>query len=180
MPEPDFINESLVRSLMYVEVPYYPTNYSLPDLDQTSTRDAFDENTISSDDDSAQPSTNQANAALDGFLENYDEYIQYAGNQTSRNKSQYFLRSQYGDIEGINISKQFIDTTPPRLQSGDEVYYEISFKNTSSQVRENIAYVDTIPKYFRFKNDEYILISDGKEESRERSSGVGRFQILLD
>jgi len=30
------------------------------------------------------------------------------------------------------------------------VYYDISIKNTSSTRKDNIAYVDTIPKYFRF------------------------------
>jgi uncharacterized repeat protein (TIGR01451 family) len=69
------------------------------------------------------------------------------------------LRSQYADNQGIEISKTFTDTTPPHLQTGDRVYYDISIKNTSATRKDNIAYVDSIPQYFHFATQDVIVLT---------------------
>lgn len=67
-----------------------------------------------------------------------------ASNSTSQT---YFLRSQYADLEGIKVSKKFSETSPPFLQTGDIVYFDISLKNTTSKTLKNVAYVDSIQKH---------------------------------
>jgi hypothetical protein len=46
---------------------------------------------------------------LSDFIEEYDQYIQYSGYQNTYKADTYFLRSQYADLEGIEVSKSFID-----------------------------------------------------------------------
>ena len=178
IPNPEFINDGLVQSLVYVEVPYVPTDFELPEINQESVNEAFSEQVSSLWENAQSQWVWETTSELSSFLSNYDQYIQYSGYQNTRNDTSYFLRSQYADTAGIEVSKIFIDDTPPKLQTGDTVYYDIAIKNTSSEIKENVAYVDYIPKYFTFASDEYTI--SGIEDPIPRKQGVWNFNILLD
>jgi len=51
--------------------------------------------------------------------------------------------------------------------------------NTSTERKNNIAYADMLPKFFRFKNNEMIIMTED-ERVIERTRGVGNYQILID
>jgi uncharacterized repeat protein (TIGR01451 family) len=89
------------------------------------------------------------------------------------------LRSQYADNEGIEVTKTFTDTTPPYLQTGDSVYYDISIRNTSTTRKDNIAYVDSIPAYFHFATTDLTVLTQDNL-SVPRKAGVDQYEILLD
>jgi len=59
------------------------------------------------------------------------------------------------------------------------VYLDISLKNTSTERINNVAYVDKVPAYFAFVNNDLKLIS---EEDRiiQRRPGIGEYNILID
>lgn len=82
---------------------------------------------------------------------------------------------------GLNISKKYTDANAGTLQSGDMVYYDITFKNESKKRLENIAYVDDLPEYLYFDNTEFISGPGEVGEFRaQRKSGVDSYEILLD
>ena len=116
---------------------------------------------------------------LSDFLTDYDEYIQYSGYQNTYKPDTYFLRSQYSDLEGIQISKNFIDSNSGTLQTGDTVYFDIRLKNTSTQRKNNVAYVDSIPKYFNFSDENLILVTE-ENQKVPRKPAIAEYNIVLD
>jgi uncharacterized repeat protein (TIGR01451 family) len=159
---PEFIDESLVESFLYMSLPYIPTDYESP-----FTNEEIVEEALWNDESVTQ------------FLDNYENYTSYSWLQNAYNTQTYFLRSQYADSEGIVINKTFTDTTPPHLQTGDSVYYDISIKNTSSTRKNNIAYVDSIPAYFHFASQDLIVLTQDNL-SVPRKLWVDQYEILLD
>ena len=116
---------------------------------------------------------------LSDFIEEYDQYIQYSGYQNTYKADTYFLRSQYADLEGIEVSKSFTDANSGSLQTGDRVFFDITLKNTGSQRKNNVAYVDSIPKYFKFLSEDVILQSED-DEAVPRKTPIGEYDIVLD
>lgn len=159
---PEFIDESLVESFLYLSLPYIPTDY-----EQTLTNEEIVEAGLWDEE------------SVWEFLENYGDYVSYSWFENAYNTQTYFLRSQYADSEWIEITKTFTDTTPPHLQTWDSVYYDISIKNTSSSRKNNIAYVDSIPQYFNFATQEFTILTQDNI-SVPRKSGVNEYNILLD
>jgi hypothetical protein len=41
IPNPEFINDGLIESLVYVEVPYVPTNFTMLEINQNSVSESF-------------------------------------------------------------------------------------------------------------------------------------------
>ncbi len=180
VPTPEFIDESLVNSFIYQSLPYIPTSYEeertneeiiLDGLDQQLSNiggsqysETFAEDTVSS---------------LSGFLDSYGDYVRYSGFWGSYNTQTYFLRSQYADIDGLEIKKTFTDTTAPYLQTWDTVYLDISIKNTSNTRKNNIAYVDSLPKFFKFSNNTFEVLTQ-ENTIIERKPWIGEYDILVD
>jgi uncharacterized repeat protein (TIGR01451 family) len=160
--DPEFIDESLVESFLYMSLPYIPTNFESPPTDEEIVEEAL-----------------WNNETITEFLNNYENYTSYSGLQNSYNVQTYFLRSQYADNEWIEVTKTFTDTTPPHLQTGDTIYYDISIKNTSSTRKNNIAYVDSIPSYFHFATQDLIVLTQDNL-SVPRKPWIDRYEILLD
>lgn len=77
------------------------------------------------------------------------------------------------------MKKTFSETSPPFLQTGDTVYFDISLKNTTNRRKNNVAYVDTLPKYFQFADENITILS---EENRviQRKTGVAEYDIIVD
>jgi len=177
---PEFINESLVNNLIYVWLPYIPTDYDAPDLPVSES--IIQDLQAQSDNlgpDAASQGVGEGASALWDFFDNYDAYIDYSWYSSKSIWESYFLRSQYAESEGVEISKKFIDATPPNLQTWDRVNYEITITNTSSSRKNNVAYVDSIPKYFKFIDDDYIIVSEDNT-SFIRKPGIWNYNILLD
>jgi len=179
IPDTEFINDSLINTLIYVEIPYSPTDYEAPLTNQEELLEWFEQQTQSLWPEAQAQWVWESNSALSDFIANYDSYIDYSGFWNVRNTSSFFLRSQYADSEGLEISKTFTDTSLPNLQTWDRVYYDITIKNTSSERKNNIAYVDSIPKYFKFVDDQFIVLSEDNT-SYTRKPGIGWYNILLD
>lgn len=77
------------------------------------------------------------------------------------------------------MKKTFSETSPPFLQTGDTVYFDISLKNTTNRRKNNVAYVDTLPKYFQFSDENITILSD---ENRviPRKTGIAEYDIIVD
>lgn len=173
-PDPEFIDESLVENFLYLSLPYTPKWFL-----QNITDAQFVGNNFSWQLQSDEIAQWETQDSINDFLSTYDNYISYTGFESPTETKTYFLRSQYADQRDIEISKTFTDTTPNFLQTGDRVYYDISIKNTGSQRRENVAYVDTIPKYFRFATNNFTVLSQDNLQL-ERNRGINNYSILLD
>jgi uncharacterized repeat protein (TIGR01451 family) len=159
---PEFIDESLVESFLYMSLPYAPTNYEDSRTNEEITvQDLGDDSSVSD------------------FLSSYWDYVTYSWFEDRYNTQTYFLRSQYADSEWIEISKTFTDTSPPHLQTGDSVYYDISIKNTSATRKNNIAYVDAIPQYFHFASQDFTVLTQDNL-TVERQQWIDGYDILLD
>lgn len=178
-PAPEFIDEGLINSFLYVPLLYRPTNYT----PETTPQEEFLEDFSSSLQgvstwefwENQQDTIN----AIDSFTSQWDRYIQYSSTQRSQSQNTFFLRSEYAWLEWIEVQKTFTDTTPPHLQTWDSVYLDISLINTSAVRRNNIAYADMLPKFFQFKNEEIIILS---EDNRvlQRGRWVWSYQIFID
>ncbi|MCH8518895.1 VCBS repeat-containing protein, partial [Candidatus Gracilibacteria bacterium] len=178
-PEPEFMNEDLVNSFLYVPLPYRPTNYSPEDDQREQLLEEFASGVDTTSLGEFGENPQDAIDALDDFTSEWDRYIQYTSLQRSRSQSTFFLRSEYAQLEGIEVRKTFTDETPPHLQTGDIVYLDISLTNTSNVRKDNIAYVDTLPKFFKFKNNEMLILTEDNLVM-QRGRGVGNYQILID
>jgi len=173
-PTPEFIDESLVEQFLYLSLPYTPKWF----LENRTDAEIISDN-IAWQSWNDETATDQTQESIDDFLAGYDNYISYTWFESPTDTVTYFLRWQYADEQGIEITKTFTDTTPEFLQTWDKVYYDISITNTSSQRRENVAYVDMIPKYFRFATNTFtVLTQDNLELTRNR--GINNYSILLD
>lgn len=117
IPDPQFIDENLVGNYLYVSLPYIPTDYDAETDPQEVLLESFEtqlENIGGSQDaETLSGSTDN----LEDFITEYEDYIRYSGYQNTYVDATYFLRGQYADVEDIEISKTFTDTTPPYLQT---------------------------------------------------------------
>lgn len=67
---------------------------------------------------------------------------------TTSNTTDTYVRSQYATAYGLQISKQYTNTTHATLYPDDLIQARISIKNTSPTTIKNIEYLDTIPQIF--------------------------------
>jgi uncharacterized repeat protein (TIGR01451 family) len=179
IPSPEFIDDSLVGSFLYVSLPYIPTNYEDDESPQDTLLESFETQVNSISGSSQTESMSGSVDELEDFLTEYEEYIQYTGYQNTYKPDTYFLRSQYADLEGIQVTKTFTDTNSGTLQTGDSVFFDVTLKNTSTSRKNNIAYVDTLPKYFQFATENVILLSEeGQEVPRKWT--IAEYNIVLD
>jgi len=179
-PIPDLIDTALVDSFLYVWLPYIPTDVDVWDIDQRAIMQEWFERQVSSIADSIPEENLDENIeSVQEFIRGYDDYITYTWFNNSYSTFTYFLRSQYADTEGIEITKSFTDTSLPYLQTGDIIYFDISIKNTSDTLKNNIAYVDTLPQFFRFVSDEFEVLSE-QWRKIPRKYGVWEYNIILD
>jgi len=174
-PDVEFIDNSLVDRFLYESLPYRPVQWP----DSEIALGNFREQIASIDGSSDDVDLSSSDESIAEFVENYDSYISYTWFQNNYNISTYFLRSQYADLEWIEITKTFTDTTPPNLQSWDRVYFDIRIQNTSSSVKSNMAYVDSLPEFFRFATDDFeVLSEDGRRI--DRWYGIAWYEIVVD
>lgn len=177
--DPEFIDTSLVESFLYLSLPYVPRDYD-DGLSQAERVTQWIGNQLSSWSSAPEIlAQSETQNSVSDFLDTYDNYVSYTGFDGAYNVQSYFLRSQYAESEGIEISKSFTDTSPPHLQTGDTIYYDITIKNTSSTRKNNIAYVDNIPKYFYFIDTDFTILSQDNRRVT-RSPGINEYSILLD
>ncbi len=161
------IDDTLLASLSYASLPYTPTNFKPQETDQQ-----WDEVFVQ-----------QGYGEFSDFAQAYNDHIIYEPRLNTSTQESSFLLSQYGENVGLEITKTFIDDTPEILQTGEVIRYQVSFTNTSSQRKDNIAYADTLPDYFQVVgNDFYVLWTDGSRESESRKlkTGVWSYDILID
>jgi uncharacterized repeat protein (TIGR01451 family) len=140
----------MVENFLYIGLPYIPTDYDAPEFSEEILLDTL-ETELGEIGGSPQGESvaGETSEAVSTFLDEYTQYIEYSGTTRNFDTTTYFLRSEYAENEGIEIRQSYTDTTPPHLQTGDRVYYDISFTNVSGEQKNNIAYVDSIPEYFR-------------------------------
>jgi len=172
--DPEFIDESLVESFLYLSLPYTPRGFLDNRTNDEILTDALTWE-LSSDPEAAT----QTQSSVEDFLANYNNYVSYTWFENPQETQTYFLRGQYASQEWIEVSKTFTDTSPDFLQSGDRVFYDISITNTSSERKENVAYVDTIPKYFQFTSNTFTVLTQDNLELT-RNAGINNYSILLD
>lgn len=178
-PAPEFIDEELINSFLYVPLLYRPTNYSPETTPQEQLVEDFSSwlQDVSTWEFWENPQ--DSIEVLNNFTSQWDRYIQYSSTQRSQSQNTFFLRSEYAWLEWIEVRKTFTDTTPPHLQTWDSVYLDISLKNTSSTRKDNLAYADMLPKFFQFKNDEIIILSE-ENKVLQRGRWVWSYQIFID
>ncbi len=173
-PTPEFIDQSLVESFLYLSLPYTP-KWFLENRTNGQIVSDWLVGELSSDSQAADATA----ASVNDFLNSYDSYISYTWFESVQETETYFLRWQYAQEQGIEISKTFTDTSPDFLQSWDRVYYDISIKNTSATRKNNVAYVDSIPKYFHFTSNTFTVLTQDNLEVI-RNPGINNYSILLD
>jgi len=178
-PAPEFIDEGLINSFLYVPLLYRPTNYTPETTPQEQLLDNFSSSIDTVSIWEFWENQEDIINALDNFTSEWDRYIQYSAIQRSQSQSTFFLRSEYAWLEWIEVRKTFTDATPPHLQTWDSVYLDISLTNTSSTRKNNIAYADMLPKFFTFKNNEMIILSED-ERILQRGGWVWIYQIFID
>jgi len=177
-PSPDFINEDLINSFLYVPLPYRPSFLSSLS-GQEQLLDDFASGLEDVSEGEYWEDVQESLSQLEEFTSAWDRYIRYSNIQRSQTQNTFFLRSEYAHLEWLEIQKTFRDMSPPHLQTGDTVHFDIQITNTSSERKENIAYADMLPKFFRFKNNEMIILTED-ERVIERSRWVWSYQILID
>ena len=175
----EMMNEELIDTFLYVPLPYRPTTYMSEWDARTQLLDEFSSWISTTSLWEFWENTQDAVVELDAFTSEWERYIQYSNIERSQSQNTFFLRSEYAYIEWIEVKKTFTDANPPHLQTGDTVYLDISLTNTSNIRKDNIAYADMLPKFFNFKNDQMIILTED-ERIMKRSSWVWSYHILID
>ncbi|NDK10028.1 VCBS repeat-containing protein [Candidatus Gracilibacteria bacterium] len=175
---PEFINEAMVESFLYTSLPYVPTNFKAGNS-QTNLVNTFGESVANVGGSSESESMAGQADELGEFLDGYQSYVSYSGFENGFNQDKYFLRGQYASTQGLQITKTYRDVNGEYLQNGDRVFYDITIKNTSNTRKNNIAFVDDLPDYFKFRDDNFTVISQDNLEV-VRKSGIGEYEILID
>lgn len=177
---PEYIDSSLIDSFLYVGIPYTPTDGPREEIDQSAIVSAGISDQINSIWESVPSEDLSVNAtAINDFIENYDAYTSYRWFSNEYTSQTYFIRSQYADTAGLEITKTFTDTSAPNLQTWDTIYFDVTLRNTWSTPKNNIAYVDILPQYFSFASEEFEVLSEGGRMVPMRR-WVGQYNILID
>lgn len=145
-------NENILNKLLFFQLNYDP-EYTSEDLRQERDRD-----TIISNFDSISLvwDTSEIGKSVSNSKKEFSEFTSYLDSENpwkttyetswNSNKISTFLRSEYSDVEWINIKKYYTDKNWWFLKAWDQINVKVEITNTSNSITKNIAYLDSIPK----------------------------------
>lgn len=186
-------NESLLNKLLFFQVNYDP-EFNSDTLSQDDNKASIISNLPQSllwDTSSIALTTAMANEEFKDFTnylaENNSWKINYdASSNTS--KISTFLRSEYADVEWINIKKVYTDKNGWFLKAWDQVTVKVEITNTSKSITKNISYLDKVPiplslwnetKYkFKIWEDYKSIIPKNAPDWSEFSFMIDHFDLL--
>ena len=139
-----WINEWLLNSLIYVQVPYWNINDSVLD-------NAVDVNEDT--DNQLGWSLDNSQNELTDFISDYWDYVWDI--KTNKTKQTTFIRSQYSEALWIKVEKVFKDRNWWNLKSWDIVNVTVKLINTTSHNINNLVYIEDFPNTFNYVKDSF-------------------------
>jgi len=159
-----WINEWLLNSLIYVQVPYGNVNDS-------TLYDVIDVN--SDTDNELWWSLEDTQWALTDFVNEYWDYVWDI--KTNKTKQTTFIRSQYSEILWVKVEKVFKDRNGWNLKSWDIINVNVTLKNTTSHNINNIVYIEDFPNTFNYVEDSF-----NNSQNLELKSVPGNWKFLIE
>lgn len=179
VPAPEFFPEHLADRLLFIDLPYTPVWFDLEDLSDTEVFErAVDAGIDTSNYAEFDGFLRESGDSLKDFVQEYGSFVDF-NNFSGQSTQTSFLRSEYASSQDISIEKKFTDLSPSVLQIGDKVAVEVRIKNTGNQIRNNVAFVDTIAKNFVLDSTEITVLSqDNKTLPVKQWPGI--YDLLID
>lgn len=125
-------------------------------------------------------------AGYSGAVSQMEQYMEHEANtslgiipSTPRSvESKIFVRSEYAEVEHMQVSKQYYTTGSGKLLPGDAIRAVIAIKNNTGSIR-HAEYLDTVPAIFSLDTaSKYrVTIGDASKELPIQRESYGDFDL---
>lgn len=98
----------------------------------------------------------------------FDQTLNTPESTIANSLIQTYIKSQYAPWYDLEVARSFRNISHTYLQTGDTIEAQIVIKNTGTQPKKNITYLDTIPDIFDSSSTQkYDLIIGNEKMSRD-------------